>query len=203
MSEVYGRQIVFAVTYGICTCFALGCTLSRNVGTLLAMRLLGGIFGSTPTVNAGSIIADIFPAADRGLATSLFALAPSLGPCLGPICSGFLAENAGWRWVMGLVTILAGICWVLGVVLVPETYAPVLLRRRAKVLSKRTGKVYMTKADIQSGPIKFAKVLKTALTRPLILLTREPIVLILTIYISILYGKPSTSLHESFLSNSH
>lgn len=130
----------------------------------------------------------MFPAKQRGVAMSLFAAAPFLGPVLGPIIGGFLGMNAGWRWVMGFLSAFSGAVWILGGLLIPETYAPVLLRRRAAKLSKLSGKVYTSKIDIEQGKIYLAEAFKIALSRPWILLFREPIVFLLSLYMAIVYG---------------
>ena len=44
------------------------------------MRFFAGAFGSSPLTNAGGVIADMFPASQRGLAMSVFAAAPFMGP---------------------------------------------------------------------------------------------------------------------------
>lgn len=67
------------------TAFNAGAAGSKNMATLIVLRFLAGAFGSSPLTNAGGVIADMFPAAQRGLATSLFAAAPFLGPVIGPI----------------------------------------------------------------------------------------------------------------------
>ena len=188
LSEIFGRQIVFTVTFAAATAFNAACTGAHNIGTLLVLRFFAGAFGSSPFTNGGGVIADLFTASERGLAMSFFALAPSMGPTLGPFIGGFTGENAGWQWVMGVMAIFTGILWVVATLLVPETYAPVLLRRRAAALSKRTGKVYKTKIDIERGPVSPRALVVTALVRPLVLLFMEPIVLILSIYMAIIYG---------------
>ncbi|RMD42265.1 hypothetical protein DV735_g2891, partial [Chaetothyriales sp. CBS 134920] len=188
LSEIFGRQIIFFITFGIFTLFNAVGAGANNIASLLAFRFLAGAFGSSPLTNGGGVIADIFPANERGLAMALLALAPSMGPCFGPAVAGFLGENEGWRWVMGLLAIFSGVLWIGGSLFVPETYAPVILRKRAAKLSQMTGKVYMTKTDIEKGPIKLISVMKTALVRPWILLFMEPIVLILSIYLAIIYG---------------
>lgn len=188
LSEIYGRQLIFIVTFGAFTAFAGGATANSTLATLLVMRFFGGSFGSSPFTNAGGVIADIFSAHERGAAMGIFALMPSCGPTMGPFIGGFLGSSAGWRWVMGLMTILAGLLWVLGSLFVPETYAPVLLRKRAAELSRRSGKVYKTKVDLEKGDIPVGKLISIALIRPWLLLFMEPIVLILSIYMSIVYG---------------
>jgi len=111
-----------------------------------------------------------------------------MGPALGPIIGGFLGEAEGWRWVEGFLAIFTGALWILGAILIPETYPPVLLRKRASALSKKTGKIYRSRVDVEAGPISASQAFKTALSRPWILLIREPIVLLLSIYMAIVYG---------------
>ncbi|KAJ5291193.1 hypothetical protein N7478_000444 [Penicillium angulare] len=188
MSELFGRQVLFVGTYAALTLFNIGTAVAQNSWSLIILRFFAGAFGSSPLTNAGGVIADMFPAKQRGVAMSLFAAAPFLGPVLGPIIGGFLGMNAGWRWVLGFLAAFSGFVWILGSLLMPETYAPVLLRRRAERLSKLSGKVYRSKIDIDQGKVSLAEAFKIALSRPWILLFREPIVFLLSLYMAIVYG---------------
>ncbi|OOF92181.1 hypothetical protein ASPCADRAFT_210589 [Aspergillus carbonarius ITEM 5010] len=188
MSELWGRQYLFIGSYCGLTVFNAGLVGSKNIQTLIVLRFLAGAFGSSPLTNAGGVIADLFPAKQRGLAMSIFAAAPFMGPTLGPVCGGFLGMNAGWKWVMGFLAAFSGCLWIIGSLVMPETYAPVLLRRRAKNLTKVTGKVHQSKMEAERGKVPYATVFKTALSRPWVLLFREPIVLLLSIYMAIIYG---------------
>jgi hypothetical protein len=96
--------------------------------------------------------------------------------------------NAGWRWVQGFLGIFCGILWILGVLVVPETYAPVILRSRAARLSKITGQVYQSRVDVEHGGLRMKDAFMTALSRPWVLLLKEPIVLLLSVYLAIVYG---------------
>ncbi|KAI1372288.1 MFS general substrate transporter [Hypoxylon crocopeplum] len=188
LSELFGRQVLFFGTYAALTAFNAGCAGAQNAWTLMILRFFAGAFGSSPLTNAGGVIADMFQASQRGQAMAIFAAAPFLGPVLGPIIGGFLGVGAGWRWVMGFLAVFSGTLWLLGAVLVPETYAPVLLRRRAAKLSKMTGKVYISVTDHEQGRVPLGEAFKIALSRPWILLFREPIVLLMSIYMAIIYG---------------
>ena len=131
----------------------------------------------------------MFPASQRGLAMSVFAAAPFMGPTLGPIVGGFLGETEGWRWVEGLMAIFTGSLWIIGSLTIPETYAPVLLKNRAAAMSKKTGKIYKSKIECdQGGKQSLSQSFKIALSRPWVLLLKEPIVLLLSIYMAIIYG---------------
>jgi MFS family permease len=83
MSELYGRQVLFIGTYAMLTAFNAGAAGAPNIQSLLILRFFAGAFGSSPLTNAGGVIADMFPASQRGLAMSVFAAAPFLGPTLG------------------------------------------------------------------------------------------------------------------------
>ncbi|KAL1844514.1 hypothetical protein VTK73DRAFT_2389 [Phialemonium thermophilum] len=188
LSELFGRQLLFVTTYAALTAFNAGCAGAQNSWTLIILRFFAGAFGSSPLTNAGGVIADMFPASQRGIAMAIFASAPFLGPVLGPIIGGFLGMNAGWRWVMGFLAAFSGAVWIFGSLVVPETYPPVLLRKRAEKLSRLTGKHYVSKLDLERGKITLAQAIQTSLLRPWILLFREPIVLLLSIYMAIIYG---------------
>jgi MFS family permease len=122
------------------------------------------------------------------MATAVFATAPFLGPSIGPIAGGFLGEAAGWRWVEGLMACFTGVIWVGCSLFVPETYAPIILRRRAAKLSEITGKVYVSKLDEGKPKKTVAQEFKVALSRPWKLLFREPIVAFTALYMAIIYG---------------
>ncbi|KAK3375412.1 major facilitator superfamily domain-containing protein [Podospora didyma] len=193
LSEFYGRQLLFCGTYFALTAFNAGAAGAQNIQTLVILRFFAGAFGSSPLTNSGGVIADMFTANERGIAAGVFATAPFLGPSIGPIAGGFLGDAAGWRWVEGLMAIFTGVLWVACTFFVPETYAPVLLRNRAAKLHKMTGKMYVSKYDAANWKNKDrkgekAKQIKTALLRPWILLFCEPIVLLTSIYMAIVYG---------------
>lgn len=86
------------------------------------------------------------------------------------------------------MAISTGILTILFVLLVPETYAPVILKRRAQELSNATGDVYKTNIEIKQGSRTLINVLKLALSRPWVLLLREPIIIVLSLYQAVIYA---------------
>ncbi|KAL8781062.1 MAG: hypothetical protein Q9194_000569 [Teloschistes cf. exilis] len=179
---LYGRQIILFGTYGVFSAFNAGVAGSQNIETLIILRFFAGAFGSSALTNSGGVIADLFPASQRGLALAVFACAPFTGPTLGPIVGGFVGETVGWRWLAGVMAIFTGFLWILGTLTIPETYAPLLLRNRASKLSRETGKIYLSKVEVGKPKPSLAKSLKIALSRPWVLLFLEPIVLLLSVY---------------------
>ena len=84
--------------------------------------------------------------------------------------------------------ILSGTVWIAAMLVASETYAPVILRSRAKALSRMTGRVYASRLDAGKPPKNLAKELSVSLTRPWILFFQESIVLLTGLYISIIYA---------------
>lgn len=185
---MYGRQFLFFGTYMALTAFNAGAAGAKNIETLIILRFLGGTFGASPMTNAGGVIADMFSAHERGMATAVFATAPFLGPSIGPIAAGFLGEAAGWRWIEGLMAAFTGLLWIIVSLTVPETYTPVILRRRAEKLTNLTGKVHISMLDAGKPRKTVMQEFKIALSRPWQLLFREPIVLLTALYMAIVYG---------------
>lgn len=76
----------------------------------------------------------------------------------------------------------------MGVIFVPETYGPVLLNKRVKSLAKADGKVYISILEKSQGKKKASEVFQRALFRPWVFLFLEPIVLVASVYMAIIYG---------------
>lgn len=98
-----------------------------------------------------------------------------VGPAIGPVAGGFLSMNASWRWVAAVIALFSAALTAISSLLLPETYAPVLLRKRAKSLSKATGKVYRAQQDV-AKPLDKKALILNQLKVPYILLFTEPIV---------------------------
>lgn len=107
LSEIYGRCIILNISNVFFCAFTLGCALAPNLGGLIAMRFLAGVGGSACLTIGTGVIADLFVASQRGRAVALYSMGILFGPILGPICGGFIAQRAGWRWDMWVVLILA------------------------------------------------------------------------------------------------
>ncbi|KAJ4287154.1 hypothetical protein N0V90_012552 [Kalmusia sp. IMI 367209] len=188
LSELYGRTIWYMTTHGVMVAFVAGCAGANSITSLLVFRFFAGAFGASPLTNSGGFIADMFGPDERGVAMSIFSAAPFLGPLIGPLVGGFISITIGWRWVQGVMAIFIGIVWIVGVFTLSETYGPVILRWKAERMSKETGKRYISILVKNHKQVTATEVFGKALQRPWVLLFREPIVLIASTYLAILYG---------------
>lgn len=135
----------------------------------------------------GGTLADLWRTEERGVPMAAFSAAPFIGPAVGPLIGGFLFDAAGWRWLYWIQLILAAVVWILITFTVPETYAPTILAARAKKLRVSTGETdHVTEQDLDLRP--FSERLRIFLVRPFQLLFGEPIVFMVSVYMSVLYG---------------
>ncbi|EDN93913.1 hypothetical protein SS1G_09780 [Sclerotinia sclerotiorum 1980 UF-70] len=166
---------------------ASSCALAPSLATLIGFRFMAGLGGSGCLTIGAGMIADLFHADRRGLATSLFSLGPLFGPVIGPIAG---AQRIGWRWVFWILFI-AGTLITIGIeCLNVETNPRLLIKRKVARLSKE-----LNRSDLRSvyDPRNSAhhsksSVLANAMIRPLKMLMFSPIVLILSLYMALVYG---------------
>lgn len=189
-SELVGRKVVMSIAMLVYMLFILGQALAKNPETLFVTRFISGVCAAAPLTICGGVIADMWDPVGRGFAMSLFSCAVFIGPVLGPIIGGFVTQSyLGWRWVFWVMMIFAALCWVMILLFMPETFAPVLLMRKAKRLRRldpegnRDLYAPHEKSDWSIGGIAHRTLL-----RPFQILAKEPILVLVTIYLSVVYG---------------
>lgn len=187
MSELYGRVLVIQVSNFWFLCFNLGCGLAKTEGQMIAFRFLAGLGGSAPLAVGGGVLSDMFTAEQRGKAISVYSLTPLLGPALGPVAGGWVAEKTTWRWVFYATTIACGVIQVFGIFFLSESYAPVLLHRKKMALIKETGNTNL-RTEYDRPDRTLIQTLTKAFTRPFKLLATQFIVQIMALYMMYLYG---------------
>ncbi|CAE6425089.1 unnamed protein product [Rhizoctonia solani] len=81
----------------------------------------------------------------------------------------------------------AGVCTIVLALTLPETYAPIILKKRAEKLRKSTGDERFYSA-IERENLHWAKRLENIMGRPFIMFFQEPMLFTVTIYMSFIYG---------------
>ncbi|RPA78651.1 MFS general substrate transporter [Ascobolus immersus RN42] len=174
LSEVFGRKMVYFVNLPIFLLFTMGAGLAQNIETLVICRMFAGLFGGPAlAISAGSFV-DVWDMKTSGLAVSVQAIATFMGPALGPLVGGYLAEYKGWRWTMWIILIFGGFVAVL-VYFLEESYKPVILKRRAIA----RGLPLPPKPDPKTA---LAMIFTITIARPTKMLFKEPIVQWVSVY---------------------
>lgn len=151
-------------------------------------RFFGGLFSASPISIVPAVFSDLFNNAQRGVIMSIFCMAVFIGPFAAPFVGGFIAESAlGWRWTMYISAIMVFLAFGLIVVFLDETYAPVILIRKAATLRRQT-RNWGIHAKQDEVEVDFGELLRNNFARPIVMLITEPILLLVSLYISFIYG---------------
>ncbi|KAL4761073.1 MFS transporter [Aspergillus foveolatus] len=188
MSELYGRKYPLFLGYALFAIFQIPVAVAKNVQTILVCRFLMGFLGCSPLAVVGGAMADFWDPVDRAIAIALFSAATFVGPVLGPIVGGFLTDSyLGWRWTAWITLIASGSFGAIAWFVVPETYHLVLLQRRAAKLRKETGNQDLY-AFLDHHRPTFGDIVRKYLFRPVQMLMLEPILILITLYLALVYG---------------
>ncbi|KAJ5063432.1 major facilitator superfamily domain-containing protein, partial [Bipolaris maydis] len=187
LSEFFGRRPIYICSFSFFLIWMIPCAVAQNIQTMLVARFLDGLAGSAFLSVAGGTVGDMFAKHELSAPMMLYTASPFVGPEIGPLVGGFIVENTTWRWCFYLLIIWSGVQLCLIVLFVPETYHPVLLRRKAIRLRKETGNQEWI-APIEKMDRSIAKTVMWSCIRPFQLLFFEPMCLNLCILSAILLG---------------
>ena len=130
----------------------------------------------------------MFDPVERGIAMAIFAAATFIGPVAGPIVGGFVTISyLGWRWTEYITAIWAFAMTGIGILVIPETFEGTLLKQRARRLRTKT-KNWALHAKIEEKVVSPRDIAVRYLLRPFQMLVQEPILLLITLYVGVIYG---------------
>ncbi|KAG1763907.1 major facilitator superfamily domain-containing protein [Suillus placidus] len=139
LSEVYGRNVVYQISYALFFIFTFPVVFAPNIAVFLVFRLITGFCGSAFLSVAGGSVSDMFPNSSIASPMAVYTISPFIGPVAGPVIAGFINQHLYWEW-----TYRVQLCWIfvellMLVIFVPETYVPVILKKKARRLRESTG----------------------------------------------------------------
>jgi multidrug resistance protein len=185
ISEFYGRRIVYIFSFLFMFPFQLMTGFANNMATLLIGRFLAGFSGSAFLGVASGSFSDLFDQDEIMLPVMMYTLTPFIGPGLGPLIGGFIVHNVNWRWTDFVMAIAVAVMLIFITFVVPETYAPVLLKKKAKRLRKTLNddRYY---APIERSTESIVDTIFLSCKRPMMMLVLEPMLTLLCIYSGLL-----------------
>ncbi|KAI9851950.1 MAG: hypothetical protein M1838_002239 [Thelocarpon superellum] len=109
-------------------------TVTNTIAALAGFRALQGIGSASIMAISTGILADIFPAADRG---TYFGIAHGLGEVattFGPVFGGYLAQNYGFHSIFYFLLFFEAVTNLLLFLFLPETHRPIAGNGSVKLL---------------------------------------------------------------------
>ena len=116
LADVYGRKPIMLI--GICI-FLLGSILAGFAWSMPAMicfRLIQGVGAGAMQPVAMTIVADLYPARERGKVQGYLASVWAVAAVVGPLLGGLIVSSVSWAWIFW-INIPVGIAAAAGFVL--------------------------------------------------------------------------------------
>jgi len=129
----YSRRNIIAISVIVWSAMTTASGLAMNYWQLLVSRIGVGVGEAGGTPGASSLLSDYFPASQRPMALTIFALGASIGAWIGADVAGQLAEAYGWRHVFLLLGIPGVVFGLLIVLTVREPMRGQLDRNKSEV----------------------------------------------------------------------
>ena len=121
LGDLYGRRrmfnaglLAFAVTSALCA-------IAPSGEVLVAARILQGASAALLVPTSLAIVEASFAEEDRGAAIGAWSGWSGISSLIGPFVGGWLVDQTSWRWVFGVVVVVALAAAWLGVRHLPES----------------------------------------------------------------------------------
>ncbi len=114
LGDMYGRAKMYNLGFAVFTFGSLLSGISLTGPELIACRVVQGAGGALISSNSGAVIADTFPANERGKAYGFTGVGWSVGAILGILVGGAFVTFLNWRYIffinlpIGIVATVAG-----------------------------------------------------------------------------------------------
>ena len=187
-SELRGRKWPLTIAMLAGGIFTIASAVAKDIQTVIICRFFAGMSGASQFTVVPGVLSDLYNNTYRGMAISLYALTVFVGPFMGPFIGGFIESSyLGWRWTLYIPAILSLVNGAISVVFLNETYPPCLLVAKAASLRRQTN-IWGLHAKQETVEVDFAQMIDKYFTRPLKMLITEPIILLVSLYMSFIYG---------------
>ncbi|EPR44587.1 drug resistance transporter, EmrB/QacA subfamily [Desulfovibrio sp. X2] len=99
LARLMGRKTYLLASVALFTLASMLCGMATSLGQLIFFRVVQGIGGGGLQPMSQAILLEAYPAEERGMAMSVFAMGAVLGPILGPLIGGWITDSYSWRWI--------------------------------------------------------------------------------------------------------
>ena len=113
LSDRIGKRPLFLISVAGFVATSVLCGLAWSLPSMVAFRLLQGLFGAAIVPLSQTFLLDINTREKAGSAMARWGAGIMVGPIIGPTLGGWLTDSFNWRWVF-LVNLPVGILAFLG-----------------------------------------------------------------------------------------
>lgn len=92
-----GRRITYVTSLEFYIISSVLAAVAKSTAQRITLRAISGVTGSTVTATGAAVARDIWEIKEKGHAMSIYYVGFLMGPTLGPVIGGLLAQRWGWR----------------------------------------------------------------------------------------------------------
>ena len=99
LQRAFGLKTIFMASLII---FCLGsalCGVAWNLDSMVFFRVIQAIGGGAMMPTGLTLISEVFPPQERGMATGIWSIGAMVAPTIGPFVGGYLVDEISWRWI--------------------------------------------------------------------------------------------------------
>ncbi|KAL4954517.1 MFS multidrug transporter [Aspergillus filifer] len=187
LSQIVGNSVPLFISLVGCAIFQIPLGLASNPATIIISRFLQGTLGSGALAVGSGMLAEVWPVKTRAIAIGLSATSMNLGSSVGPIAGAFVVERYGWRWIAWVTLIVYGAVAIITPFTVHESSRKRILERKAKKIRKETGDERFI-APSEKHSLDLGALVQRYGKMPVKMMAQEPILIIITLYLTLVYG---------------
>ncbi len=120
LERMFGLRTFLLIAVTLFTLFSVLCGISNTLTMMVVGRVGQGFTGGALIPTAQTIIAQRLPRHQQSIGTAAFGIVAILGPLLGPLVGGWLAENVSWHYAFFLNVPISAVLLTLLLVALPS-----------------------------------------------------------------------------------
>lgn len=188
LSEIYGRKLGVFIPCFISGIFMLFTANVTSIPAVVVFRFIAGFFSAAPIVTAGGALADLWAPKHRAASMAFYSTTITIGSGSSPVLGALLTSTGGygWRWACWLGGLLQVSVALVNLLLLSESYLPVLESREAKRLRLETG-YWSLHCDSDEWRLTAGEFIHVHFARPVYLFI-TPIIFLMVNYSSFVFG---------------
>lgn len=185
LAQMIGSKIPMIIGSLGCGLMHIPLGLARDVPTILVSRFLAGAFGSAIlAIGAGTVAGPFTSSIDRASALAASSTVINIGSVFGPIIASFVVARVTWRWLAWL-TIIWFACIVPPIFLIRDIGGRRKPSKEEQTFTLEPGGRKHSLRRYWAGVKSFSR---DYLKQPFVLFCKEPILIVLTVYLTFVYG---------------
>src|ERR1700683_1412561 len=141
LTTFIGRKKFYMICVVLFGVSSMLCGLAPSLGMLVFFRVLQGAGGGGLAPSEQAILADTFPAHQRGLGFAVYGMAVVIAPAIGPTVGGWITDNYSWHWIFFINVPIGILSLFLTQRMVEDP--PYLKREQQRVMNAKAGIDYI------------------------------------------------------------